>query len=76
MTSLQAEPYVMLRVSTSFYVGNERFEGFLVDVIEALCAALDVEYELRLAEDGILGTVDRYGNWSGLVGELQRGVLT
>lgn len=64
----------MLRVDTAFYVGNERFEGFIVDVIEALAASLGFEYELRLAEDGILGTVDRHGNWSGVVGELQRGV--
>ncbi len=57
-----------------FWTGNERFEGFLVDVLEHVSKAVGFDYELRLAMDGQMGGRGENGTWTGMLGELQRGV--
>ena len=53
--------------------GNAAYEGFIKDLLEEISTVQGFSYELILSVDNKYG-VDNGGNWSGLVGMLQRGV--
>ena len=56
-------------------VGNDRFVGFIPDLVKELADRLDFEYELRLVKDHKWGARDQStGNWNGMIGEVIRGV--
>ena len=51
--------------------GNERYEGYCVDLSEMLFKQmLKMNYELRLVADGKYGSRRNNGTWDGMVGEL------
>lgn len=47
----------MLRDSSMQLVGNDRFEGFGIDVIHELSLMLGFKYQFQLQEDGVYGSV-------------------
>ena len=63
---------MMLKQDGAFQAGNERFEGFLADILLRLTASIGVNYEIRLCRDGKYGepVFDKY--WNGMIGEVQR----
>lgn len=65
-------PYTTLRESPTTLTGNERYEGYIVDLIDQIAKALDFKYELQIVEDGRYGSSDN-GQWNGLIGEVQSG---
>ena len=54
------------------YTGNDRYEGFCVDLAEQLSRIVNFTYELRLVKDKKFGAKDASGNWNGVIGELVR----
>ena len=60
----------------SFLTGKDRFEGFLIDVLEHLSKAVGFDYTVQLARDGQRGGRGENGTWTGMIGELYRGVST
>uniref|UniRef100_A0A8C1NQR9 Glutamate receptor n=1 Tax=Cyprinus carpio TaxID=7962 RepID=A0A8C1NQR9_CYPCA len=65
------EPYVMFKKSDKPLYGNDRFEGFCVDLLRELSGILGFRYEIRLVEDGRYGAFEEStGQWSGMVREL------
>ncbi|GFU11750.1 glutamate receptor ionotropic, kainate 2 [Nephila pilipes] len=75
VTTIVSKPYVMLRNSSTGLQGNDRFEGFCVDLIEELSNILQFKYEIRLVKDNEYGKEKRgrSGDWSGMIGEVKRG---
>ncbi|KAK0131484.1 Glutamate receptor ionotropic, kainate 3 [Merluccius polli] len=67
---LQEEPYVMLKKSDKALVGNDRFEGFCIDLLKELANILGFSYEIRLVADGKYGSQDDKGQWNGMIREL------
>lgn len=67
---IQENPYVMRRPNFQALSGNERFEGFCVDMLRELAELLRFRYRLRLVEDGLYGAPEPNGSWTGMVGEL------
>ncbi|XP_061145491.1 glutamate receptor ionotropic, kainate 3 isoform X1 [Syngnathus typhle] len=70
ITAILEEPYVMLKKSDKALVGNDRFEGYCVDLLKALAAVLGFVYEIRLVPDGKYGSQDDKGQWNGMIREL------
>ncbi|KAG4072066.1 hypothetical protein HA402_015565 [Bradysia odoriphaga] len=71
LTALSA-PYGMLRDSSSQLTGNDRFEGFGIDLIHELSLMLGFKYEFKLQEDGKYGNMDNVTKeWNGMIRELQ-----
>ncbi|XP_076135583.1 glutamate receptor ionotropic, kainate 3 [Alosa pseudoharengus] len=70
ITTILEEPYVMLKKSDRALVGNDRFEGFCIDLLKELAAILGFSYEIRLVPDGKYGSQDDKGQWNGLIREL------
>lgn len=60
----------MLKKSDKALVGNDRFEGFCVDLLKELAGVLGFAYEIRLVPDGKYGSQDDKGQWNGMIREL------
>lgn len=51
--------------------GNDRFEGFCIDLLKTIAENLGFHYELYLVPDGKFGAEDvQTKQWNGLVREL------
>uniref|UniRef100_UPI0037E93452 glutamate receptor ionotropic, kainate 3 isoform X2 n=1 Tax=Semicossyphus pulcher TaxID=241346 RepID=UPI0037E93452 len=70
VTTILEEPYVMLKKSDKALVGNDRFEGFCIDLLKELANILGFTYEIRLVPDGKYGSQDEKGQWNGMIREL------
>ena len=55
-------------------IGNDRFEGFAVDLMEEVASMLNFKYQLYLVHDGKFGSKLDDGSWNGMIGELLSGV--
>ncbi|XP_054706414.1 glutamate receptor ionotropic, kainate 2-like [Uloborus diversus] len=75
ITTILNKPFAMLRNSPRPLSGNERYEGFGVDLIEELSKRLHFDYEIREVADNKYGVeIDKErGLWNGMVGEVLRG---
>lgn len=64
----------MLRDSSMQLTGNDRFEGFGVDVIHELSLMLGFNYQFHLQEDGVYGSLNNVTKeWNGMIRALQDG---
>lgn len=67
----QSAPYGMLKDSALQLTGNERFEGFGIDLIHELSLMLGFNYVFRLQEDGSYGSINNVTKeWNGMIREL------
>ena len=67
---VQEEPYVMYRKSDTPLYGNDRFEGYCLDLLKELSNILGFIYDIRLVPDGKYGAQNDRGEWNGMVKEL------
>ncbi|XP_011241425.1 glutamate receptor ionotropic, kainate 2 isoform X2 [Mus musculus] len=71
VTTILEEPYVLFKKSDKPLYGNDRFEGYCIDLLRELSTILGFTYEIRLVEDGKYGAQDDVnGQWNGMVREL------
>lgn len=64
----------MLKETPLNLSGNDRFEGFCIDLIQELSSMLLFNYTFEIQEDGNYGKPDRYGVWNGMLGKVKYGV--
>ena len=61
----------MLKESSEMLTGNDRFEGFVVDVIDEVSKLLGFKYTLRMVSDSNYGSLNPViGEWNGIIREL------
>ncbi|XP_049528884.1 glutamate receptor ionotropic, kainate 2-like [Dermacentor silvarum] len=70
ITTILNAPYVMLKKSAHKLEGNDRFEGFCMDLLREISVSLGFRYQLRLVRDGAYGAQDSRGHWNGVMREL------
>ncbi|XP_063812491.1 glutamate receptor ionotropic, kainate 1 isoform X1 [Pseudophryne corroboree] len=70
VTTILEDPYVMYRKSDKPLYGNDRFEGYCLDLLKELSNILGFIYEVRLVADGKYGAQNDKGEWNGMVREL------
>ena len=70
----QEEPYVMYKKSEQTLVGNDRFEGFCIDLLDAISRIVNFKYEFHLVRDKKYGTTNKDGEWDGMIREILDGV--
>ena len=73
---LQDEPYMMMKENAASLTGNERFEGYVADILRLVADSLGFDYEICLSTDGSYGRQNADGRWNGIIGEVVRGVST
>lgn len=65
----------MLKETTEQLVGNDRFEGFCIDVIQELSNLLGFNYTFIVQEDGKNGNLNRATEqWDGVISQVIQGV--
>ena len=72
--SKQGEPYCMEVDDSENRTGNDRFEGYSVDLIKEIADLLEFKYQIKLVEDGVYGKRNERGEWNGMIKELIEGV--
>ncbi|XP_028858328.1 glutamate receptor ionotropic, kainate 2-like isoform X1 [Denticeps clupeoides] len=71
VSTILEEPYVMFKKSDKPLYGNDRFEGYCIDLLRELAAILGFRYTIHLVADGKYGVLDESnGQWNGMVREL------
>ncbi|XP_054720355.1 glutamate receptor ionotropic, kainate 2-like isoform X2 [Uloborus diversus] len=74
VTTVMSDPYVMLRESSKQMKGNDRYEGYGIDLLNALADRLHFTYEIHPVKDSKYGKEDPVtGKWDGMVGEVVYG---
>lgn len=67
----------MLKDSSLQLTGNDRFEGFAIDLIQELSYLLGFKYIFRLQDDAAYGSYNNETkSWNGMIGEVLAGVHT
>ncbi|KAL4657480.1 glutamate receptor ionotropic, kainate 2 [Arapaima gigas] len=71
VSTILEEPYVMFKKSDKPLYGNDRFEGYCIDLLRELAHILGFTYEVQLVVDGKYGAQEETtGQWNGIVREL------
>uniref|UniRef100_A0A673I4D6 Glutamate receptor ionotropic, kainate 1-like n=1 Tax=Sinocyclocheilus rhinocerous TaxID=307959 RepID=A0A673I4D6_9TELE len=70
VTTILENPYVMYKKSDKPLYGNDRFEGYCLDLLKELSNILGFSYEVKLVSDGKYGAQNDKGEWNGMVQEL------
>jgi len=75
VTTIQrGEPFLSLKSDHSALSGNDRYEGYLVDLINLLADKLGFSFTLQMVGDGKYGQAGPDpGKWSGMIGEVISG---
>lgn len=67
----QEKPYVMEKASKEkTFEGNDRYEGFCVDLLKEIAEKVGFQYVIKLVPDGKYGVPEKDGKWNGMVREL------
>ena len=73
ITSILNPPYTMLVESHRRLHGNDRFEGFALDLATELSSVLGFNFTFKLVDDGKYGSQTSPGVWNGMLGEVEDG---
>lgn len=67
----------MLKESSKRLEGNERYEGFGIELIEELAKMNEFNYTFELQTDGVYGSFDTTTKqWNGMMKKIMDGVIT
>ncbi|EPY73111.1 glutamate receptor 1 isoform 3 [Camelus ferus] len=69
------DPYVMLKKNANQFEGNDRYEGYCVELAAEIAKHVGYSYRLEIVSDGKYGARDPDTKaWNGMVGELVYGI--
>ncbi|KAF4091474.1 hypothetical protein AMELA_G00037210 [Ameiurus melas] len=74
VTTILESPYVMLKRNHEKLLGNDKYEGYCVDLAAEIAKHVGYQYKLKIVADGKYGARDPETKmWNGMVGELVYG---
>ncbi|XP_061103622.1 glutamate receptor 1-like isoform X3 [Conger conger] len=74
VTTILESPYVMLKKNHDQLVGNDKYEGYCVELAAEIAKHVGYNYTLEIVSDGKYGSRDTESKmWNGMVGELVYG---
>ncbi|XP_066572920.1 glutamate receptor 1 isoform X1 [Amia ocellicauda] len=74
VTTILESPYVMLKKNHDQLTGNEKYEGYCVELAAEIAKHVGYRYKLEIVSDGKYGARDPDSKmWNGMVGELVYG---
>uniref|UniRef100_A0A8C5ET58 Glutamate receptor n=1 Tax=Gouania willdenowi TaxID=441366 RepID=A0A8C5ET58_GOUWI len=74
VTTIMEAPYVMFKKNHMHLEGNDRYEGYCVDLASEIAKHVGIKYKLSIVMDGKYGARDpETKTWNGMVGELVYG---
>ena len=72
--SVQEYPWIHLRRNYAAKTGNDRFEGFCVDLLKLIAQQVDFTYEILPVSDNMAGIMSPNRSWSGVMKQIVSGV--
>ncbi len=72
VTTVLSAPYTMLKLDWKQRTGNDRYEGFVVDLATGIARIVGFNFTIE-PTDGY-GSVDKNGRWNGMIREILEGV--
>lgn len=63
-------PYTMIKENADMLEGNDKFEGYCIDLIHELSKVLEFKYTIQLVKDKSHGSKNERGEWNGMIREL------
>ncbi|XP_071373803.1 glutamate receptor 1a isoform X4 [Centroberyx affinis] len=74
VTTILESPYVMLKKNHEQLAGNDKYEGYIVELAAEIAKHVGYHYKLKIVSDGKYGARDPDTKmWNGMVGELVYG---
>ncbi|XP_073777803.1 glutamate receptor 1a isoform X4 [Danio rerio] len=74
VTTILESPYVMLKKNHEHFTGNDKYEGYCVELAAEIAKHVGYHYILKIVADGKYGARDAETMmWNGMVGELVYG---
>lgn len=75
VTTLVQAPYTMLKENHAELEGNDKYEGYCIDLLEEIAKLPDIniKYKIREVADKAHGRRDDKNEWNGMIGELLQG---
>uniref|UniRef100_A0A8C5CRB9 Glutamate receptor, ionotropic, AMPA 1a n=1 Tax=Gadus morhua TaxID=8049 RepID=A0A8C5CRB9_GADMO len=74
VTTILESPYVMLKKNHEQLAGNDKYEGYIVELAAEIAKHVGYHYKLKIVTDGKYGARDPETKmWNGMVGELVYG---
>ncbi|TRY88806.1 hypothetical protein DNTS_015020, partial [Danionella cerebrum] len=74
VTTIMESPYVMLKKNHEQFTGNDKYEGYIVELAAEIAKHVGYHYILKIVADGKYGARDpETMMWNGMVGELVYG---
>ncbi|XP_073505945.1 glutamate receptor 1 isoform X5 [Phyllobates terribilis] len=74
VTTILEAPYVMYKKNADEFEGNDKFEGYCVELAQEVAKHVGFKYKLEIVKDGKYGARDSdMKAWNGMVGELVYG---
>jgi len=61
----------MLKEGHNKLEGNDKYEGYAVDLIQMIAEEINITYEFRLRNDGNGKRDKKTNKWNGIIGEVQ-----
>ena len=69
----QSEPYAMLKKTTDPLEGNDKYEGFIVDLANKIASI--VGFNFTIVPTKSHGSMSNNGEWNGMIKELLEEVI-
>ncbi|XP_050526853.1 glutamate receptor ionotropic, kainate 2-like isoform X2 [Daktulosphaira vitifoliae] len=65
------EPYFMLKEGHAKLIGNDKYEGYVVDLIQQIAEEINITYEFQVKNHGNGKRDPKTGKFDGIIGEVQ-----
>jgi len=65
LTTVLNEPFIFLKDDSVNRIGNDKYQGFLIDLMDGIGDRTPFEFELKLQEDRRYGMPLDDGTWNG-----------
>nr|XP_014348108.1 PREDICTED: glutamate receptor 4 isoform X2 [Latimeria chalumnae] len=74
VTTILEAPYVMFKKTPELFEGNDKYEGYCVDLASEIAKHIGIKYKIAIVPDGKYGARDPETKiWNGMVGQLVYG---
>lgn len=74
ISPFQNSPYTMLKENHEELVGNDKYEGYCIDLLKEVSKVLGFKFHIKLVDDNKYGEKNDQGEWNGMIKELINGV--
>lgn len=65
----------MLKNNHTNLEGNDKYEGYVVDLMQMIAKEINITYEFKLRSDGNGKRDKKTNKWNGIIGEVQETVI-